>query len=109
MAKRRKPRKKHKINKKRQYVKQREASWHAQGIEITFEEYQKMLIDQNGVCAICKHPPKKRALNVDHNHKTGAVRGLLCFWCNKHLIGGRNESIELHLAAAEYLRKYKEA
>lgn len=34
---------------------------------------------QGGVCAICK---RTRKLNVDHNHETGAVRGLLCHGCN---------------------------
>jgi len=48
-------------------------------------EYQSMLDDQGGVCAICGHPPKTRRLSVDHDHKTGLVRGLLCHRCNRFL------------------------
>lgn len=49
---------------------------------ITVADYDAMLAKQNGVCAICKFPPKRRRLAVDHNHKTGKVRGLLCWRCN---------------------------
>jgi hypothetical protein len=49
---------------------------------ITYEDYDRMLLQQNGVCAICGTPPKKNRLAVDHCHKTKKVRGLLCFRCN---------------------------
>lgn len=55
---------------------------------IDFADYQRMLIAQKGVCAICEQPETKmekgriRLLSVDHNHTTGAVRGLLCGNCN---------------------------
>ena len=45
------------------------------------EDYTKMLVSQNGVCAVCKQPGFKR-LAVDHCHKTGKIRGLLCSSCN---------------------------
>lgn len=48
---------------------------------ITEEQYTAMLSAQNNVCAICGRSQKKR-LAVDHCHKTGAIRGLLCFRCN---------------------------
>lgn len=56
------------------------------GIEIA--DYEAMLLTQNGLCAICRQPPrgKKQRLCVDHNHQTGQVRGLLCDWCN-HALG----------------------
>jgi hypothetical protein len=38
--------------------------------------YNSMLQEQNGVCAICFNPPTYRRLDVDHNHTTGAIRGL---------------------------------
>jgi hypothetical protein len=41
--------------------------------------------EQGGVCAICGNPPKKRPLHIDHNHRTGRVRGLLCYRCNRAL------------------------
>lgn len=52
---------------------------------ITIEQYDAMCAKQNGVCAICKHPPrgKMQRLSVDHCHKTGTVRGLLCITCNR--------------------------
>lgn len=50
---------------------------------ITQEEYVQMLLDQEGVCAICGCPPKEeKVLAVDHDHITGKVRGLLCTRCN---------------------------
>ena len=49
---------------------------------ITQEMYEEMLSKQSGKCALCGGPPGKRGLFVDHNHKTGRVRGLLCDGCN---------------------------
>lgn len=40
---------------------------------------------QGGVCAACKHPPGRSRLFVDHCHKTGKVRALLCHGCNAAL------------------------
>lgn len=52
-------------------------------------ERQKLFDAQGGCCAICKRPESdfKRKLSVDHNHKTGKVRALLCFPCNRFLVG----------------------
>lgn len=54
---------------------------------ITLEEFKKVLALQNGACAICKKRLNKKGipfrLAVDHCHKTGLVRGLLCWPCNK--------------------------
>jgi len=54
---------------------------------ITPKDYDYMLDKQGGMCAICgEHNSKlKRMLFVDHCHKTGKVRGLLCDTCNKFL------------------------
>jgi hypothetical protein len=49
---------------------------------ITQEEYDELLKSQKKVCAICKLDPGGIRLSVDHNHKTGQVRGLLCRNCN---------------------------
>ena len=48
-------------------------------------EYNRLFNIQNGRCAICeKHQFElKRRLDVDHDHKTGKIRGLLCNYCNK--------------------------
>lgn len=54
---------------------------------LTPEEYDNMLARQNGVCWICKAEPGGRwnKLFIDHDHKTGKVRGLLCHLCNMAL------------------------
>lgn len=70
---------------------------------LTIERYDGMLVAQGGVCAICGNPPKKRRLCVDHDHKTGKVRGLLCFRCNYGLSWFRDKP-ELFDTAAGYLR-----
>ena len=51
---------------------------------LTITQYQKLFDAQNGCCAICgKHQSElKKTLSVDHNHKTGVIRGLLCNTCN---------------------------
>lgn len=82
---------------------------------ITLEDYNRMLEAQNGVCAICgkseiiidKRISKLRALTVDHNHKTGKVRGLLCARCNQAL-GLFKENSDVCFIAGKYLQKYKD-
>lgn len=51
---------------------------------LTPEQYQTMVDNQDGVCAICKNTCTK-SLAVDHDHTTGKVRGLLCNSCNRGL------------------------
>jgi hypothetical protein len=51
--------------------------------DLTGAQYQALLEAQGGGCAVCGRVPRAgRSLHVDHNHKTGVVRGLLCFRCN---------------------------
>ena len=70
---------------------------------MTIEQFDAMLAAQDGVCAICRQPrPEERTLHVDHDHATGAVRGLLCFKCNNAL-GDFDDSLALFEAAASYL------
>lgn len=70
---------------------------------LSLEQYDAMLAAQGGVCAICHQPrPEERTLHVDHDHATGAIRGLLCFTCNNAL-GDFRDSSELFHAASEYL------
>ncbi len=54
---------------------------------ITLVDYNKMLAVQGGVCATCGGPPNRKRVNfdVDHNHRTGTIRGLLCSSCNRAL------------------------
>lgn len=73
---------------------------------ITEEQYEDMVLHQLGVCAICEKEQKdnSRRLDIDHCHKTGKVRGLLCSKCNTAL-GLLNEELELFNKAVNYLRK----
>jgi hypothetical protein len=78
---------------------------------ITKIQYEIMLKQQNGVCKICKlpekcihHKTKKiKQLAIDHCHKTGKIRGLLCNQCNR-LLGYAKDSIELLESAIKYLK-----
>lgn len=54
--------------------------------EEAIEKYNQLFQAQGGCCYICKRFPKTKKLSVDHNHKTGDVRKLLCFRCNKLLV-----------------------
>jgi hypothetical protein len=80
--------------------------------KITLEHYNKVLEQQNGVCAICKNHETARNqfgirfLSVDHNHKTNKIRGLLCDRCNR-MIGFAQENSENLIAGAIYLEKHK--
>jgi hypothetical protein len=70
--------------------KERSKNAHAKALEkrygITGEEYWALYAYQGGVCAICGWATgKSRRLTVDHDHKTGLVRGLLCRPCNTYL------------------------
>jgi hypothetical protein len=47
---------------------------------LTEESYQELFEKQSGLCAICAQP---HPLEIDHNHETDQVRGLLCGRCNK--------------------------
>lgn len=61
---------------------------------ITLEQYEELLVKQNYSCAICeRHEDQfKIKLAVDHDHKTGRIRGLLCTACNYHLIRRHTDS-----------------
>lgn len=64
-------------------------------------DYLRLLADQGGGCAICGATPKTRRLHTDHDHKTGRVRGLLCYRCNRALPAW--VSADWLVRAAEYL------
>ena len=82
---------------------------------ITEAIYFEMVKHGDGVCWICKRKPLPgKALNVDHQHllkaekkagiKFGKVRGLLCYFCNKYVIGrSKVEHAHRYRAAADYL------
>jgi len=82
---------------------------------ITPEKYNEMIYEQNGVCAICLNPEtfiepkgnnnKLKRLCVDHCHKTGKIRRLLCNRCNK-CVGQLDDNPHLLRTMADYLEKY---
>lgn len=73
---------------------------------ISLGEYERMLTFQNGLCAICLQPEHIRlSLAVDHCHKTGRVRRLLCNKCNS-LLGMVNDSPDLLRKAAAYIEEF---
>lgn len=71
---------------------------------ITFIDYARILKFQEGKCAVCgKLEDKNRTFDVDHDHVTGAVRGLLCTSCNR-MIGHSGDSAKNLISAARYLQ-----
>lgn len=70
---------------------------------LTLEELVFLFEKTNGKCEICGKAPRK-TLCVDHCHKTGKVRGLLCEICNKSL-GGFYDSVETLESAIKYLKR----
>ena len=80
---------------------------------MTLAQYESMLKEQDGKCAICEQPETSvdgktgtlKNLAVDHCHNTGKVRGLLCSRCNTTL-GKLEESPQLLRAMWDYLHKH---
>ncbi len=67
---------------------------------LTLEAYEKLWDSQGGRCGICKCILEKP--QIDHNHKTGKVRGLLCQKCNTGL-GLFGDTVEGFTIALDYL------
>jgi hypothetical protein len=86
--------------------KLRKRKWAEQNINITYEQYEEMLDEQNGSCAICgkKENQFNKGMCVDHCHETGQIRGLLCTECNLG-IGYLKDDKELLMKAVDYLTK----
>lgn len=80
---------------------------------LSMAAYDEMESRQEGRCAICGERPgdqphtylKARRLHIDHDHKTGAIRELLCNGCNRAL-GFLGDRAEVALRAAVYLEKH---
>ena len=68
----------------------------------TQELWDARLVEQEGLCAICR---KAAATRADHNHQTRTPRGILCGRCNSG-IGLLTESIEKLEAAIAYIKKW---
>lgn len=90
-------------NRNKTYEEQRISRIRLYGIDVP--DYERMLEEQKGGCWICgKEPTGKRALDIDHDHKTGKVRGLLCSNHNR-AIGLLGDDIKALVKALDYLVK----
>ena len=78
----------------------------------TLKKYNQLFQQQNGRCVICRKPETAssqygvRVLAVDHDHKTGKVRGLLCDRCNR-MIGFAKENKNILQKAIKYLSRFE--
>lgn len=72
--------------------------------DITLEQYEELLKKQDYRCAVCRRHKDEfnKNLAVDHDHKTGEIRGALCTHCNRTIIG-RNRDPEIFKNAYQYL------
>lgn len=71
---------------------------------ITLIQYNELLERQGHRCGVCNRTDEElgQTLSVDHNHATGAIRGLLCTYCNRYVVGRHKEGTLLS-AAGRYL------
>lgn len=83
-------------------------NYHLSRYGISNDEYQRMLVEQDGKCAACKQPERhdNKQLAVDHDHITNVVRQLLCFNCNVTL-GSCGDDPEILETLATYIRRHR--
>lgn len=98
---------KHSIRKKEYYKNNKHVflSNRLKKYNLTLETYNSLVDQQMGKCRICSLPPtagRGKAFHVDHCHRTGKVRGLLCNYCNVAL-GHFKDNTEILKAAIRYL------
>lgn len=80
--------------------------------DMTLKEYNDLFKKQDEKCLICKLPESRinkntgriKYLAVDHDHKTGKIRGLLCQSCNL-ILGYAKDNIEILKEAICYLKE----
>ena len=96
----------HKEEKKAVYDKWYDAN-RGRGHGLKPADIERMLVLQDGKCALCKKTDSgPYDWNVDHDHQTGQIRGLLCGTCNRGL-GMFYENPETLRRAADYLEKHR--
>lgn len=93
----------------RETLKARKASSHERRVQEVYGlgpgDYDRLYEAQGGKCYICQRATgSSRKLSVDHDHKTGFVRGLLCRPCND-LLGHLRDDIEAAYRIVHYLRR----
>jgi hypothetical protein len=93
-----------------EWERSRRKSWLKTKYGMSPEQYDALLAAQGGVCAICKNPPTDSRgfrMHIDHDHETGAVRGILCGSCNNGL-GNFKDSPDLLVTASCYVTKHRQ-
>lgn len=82
------------------FKRKRQNQWYRRTYGCTIDEFEAIVANQKGLCAVCE----KRMIepHLDHNHETGALRKALCHHCNVGL-GHFNDNAELLRKAAKYL------
>jgi hypothetical protein len=91
----------------RSYYARRREKWLLRNYGVTEQWYIETLANQGGKCAICAAAEPggpHKVFSVDHDHKTGAVRGLLCKDCN-HMLGMAKDNPSTLESAIKYLQK----
>lgn len=94
-----------KIWKHRHYENKGRWAYYLRTYGITREQYNKLLLGQDGKCAICRRPePGGRGdyFHIDHDHATNRIRGLLCYRCNT-ILGLLHDDPALAAAVGRYL------
>lgn len=81
-------------------------SFRKKGVEINEDDFISLLVTQGPYCAICGNFIEGRDLNLDHDHRSGKLRGLLCNRCNMGLGYFRDDEGLLN-KAAKYLEDNK--
>jgi hypothetical protein len=73
---------------------------------VTLDQYDSLLQQQNGSCAICgtTNPRGRGSFHLDHDHITGAIRGILCHSCNTGLGSFRDSTLTIQ-AAIDYIER----
>ncbi len=98
------------LEKCREWNRKNKEKKHFQSIKrqygVSMGRYKKIFNAQKGKCALCgkSQVACTRRLHIDHNHKTGEIRGLLCHGCNTGL-GSFNDDISLLKKAISYLQR----
>lgn len=77
-------------------------AWYRYGLSP--DQYNELLDNSGGRCAICNEIPKRPC--IDHDHATGKVRAILCNYCNV-LIAHARENVHILTNAVKYLDKMK--
>lgn len=75
---------------------------------LTVKKYNELFVKQNGRCGICNRHQTEFVKNfdIDHNHKTGKIRGLLCHTCNKNLGLYENKQREFKRKFVKLFKEY---